>query len=344
MALPGNGTIPAVSAARIRLAKRAGTTILDLIKSNTTARAILTQAAFDNAIAVDMAIGGSTNTTLHLPAIAHEAGIKLTLDRFDEISRVTPSLVKLSPSGPHHLQDLDEAGGVSAVMGELMKGDLIDGRARTVSGPSLAEIVAKSDRYGNVIRSLDEPHLPEGGIAVLRGNLAPEGSVVKASAVVDRMMRHRGPARVFDGEGLALETILSGAINPGDVVVIRYEGPRGGPGMPEMLLATAAISGQGLDDRVALITDGRFSGATRGAAIGHVCPEAIECGLIALIEEGDPIEIDITHRTLTLDVSHEVLEARRLQWEPPGPRATTGLLARYAACVRPASEGAILGQ
>ena len=344
IALPGNGTIPAVSAARIRLAKRAGTAILDLINSNTTARVILTQSAFDNAIAVDMAIGGSTNTTLHLPAIAHEAGIKLTLDRFDEISRRTPSLVKLSPSGPHHLQDLGEAGGVSAVMGELMKGDLIDGRARTVSGLSLAEVVAKSDRYGDVIRSLDQPHLPEGGIAVLRGNLAPEGSVVKASAVVDGMLQHRGPARVFDGEPAALEAIRSGGINPGDVVVIRYEGPRGGPGMPEMLLATAAISGQGLDDRVALITDGRFSGATRGAAIGHVCPEAIECGLIALIEEGDAIAIDIPQRTLTLDVATDVLAERRRRWQPPVLREVTGLLSRYASHVRPAAEGAILGK
>jgi dihydroxy-acid dehydratase len=344
MALPGNGTIPAVSAARLRLAKRAGGAILRLIETETTARQILTQAAFDNAIAVDMAIGGSTNTALHLPAIAHEAGISLTLDRFDEISRRTPSLVKLSPSGPYHLQDLGEAGGVSAVMGELMKADLIDGRARTVAGQSIADVVADASRYGDVIRPLDHPHLPEGGIAVLRGNLAPDGCVVKASAVVEGMLQHRGPARVFDGEEAALATIHSGGINPGDVVVIRYEGPRGGPGMPEMLLATAAIAGQGLDDRVALITDGRFSGATRGAAIGHVCPEAREGGMIALIEEGDVIDIDIPSRALTLDVGSDILELRRLHWHAPAPRVTTGLLSRYASQVRPAAEGAILGQ
>jgi dihydroxy-acid dehydratase len=343
MALPGNGTIPAVSAARLRLAKRAGTAILRLIETETTARQILTQAAFDNAIAVDMAIGGSTNTALHLPAIAHEVGISLTLDRFDEISRRTPSLVKLSPSGPYHLQDLGEAGGVSAVMNELLKADLMDGCVPTVSGCSLADVVEKASRYGDVIRPIDQPHLPEGGIAVLRGNLAPDGCVVKASAVVEGMLQHRGPARVFDGEVAALETIHSGGINPGDVVVIRYEGPRGGPGMPEMLLATAAIAGQGLDDRVALITDGRFSGATRGAAIGHVCPEALEGGAIALIEEGDVIVIDIPSRALTLDVGSDVLESRRSQWQPPAPRVTTGLLGRYANQVRPAAEGAILG-
>ena len=342
MALPGNGTIPAVSAARLRLAKRAGGAILRLIETDTTARQILTQAAFDNAIAVDMAIGGSTNTALHLPAIAHEAGISLTLDRFDEISRRTPSLVKLSPSGPYHLQDLGEAGGVSAVMGELIKADLIDGRASTVSGQSIADVVAMSERYGDVIRPLDRPHLPEGGIAVLRGNLAPDGCVVKASAVVDGMLQHRGPARVFDGETSALETILDGGISPGDVVVIRYEGPRGGPGMPEMLLATAAIAGQGLDDRVALLTDGRFSGATRGAAIGHVCPEAVEGGMIGVIQEGDVIEIDIPHRSLTLDVDANELERRRTQWQPPAARVTTGLLSRYAKHVSSAAHGAIL--
>jgi dihydroxy-acid dehydratase len=342
MALPGNGTIPAVSAARLRLAKRAGTAILSLIEHDTTSRTILTQEAFDNAIAVDMAIGGSTNTALHLPAIAHEVGISLTLDRFDEISRRTPSLVKLSPSGPYHLQDLGEAGGVSAVMNELLKADLMDGCVPTVSGCSLTEVVEKAGRTGDVIRPIDQPHLPEGGIAVLRGNLAPDGCVVKASAVVDGMLQHRGPARVFDGETTALETILDGGINPGDVVVIRYEGPRGGPGMPEMLLATAAIAGQGLDDRVALLTDGRFSGATRGAAIGHVCPEAVEGGTIALIAEGDPIEIDIAQRTLTLDVDADELERRRTQWQPPAARVTTGLLSRYAKHVSSAAHGAIL--
>ena len=344
MALPGNGTIPAVSAARLRLAKRAGSAILRLVDNELLPRAILTEAAFDNAIAVDMAIGGSTNTTLHLPAIASEVGISLTLERFDEISRRTPSLAKLSPSGVHHLQDLDEAGGIPAVMSELLRGGLVDGTARSVAGISIADVIVGAQRHGDVIRSIEDPHLPEGGIAVLRGNLAPDGCVVKASAVVQGMLQHRGPARVFDSEAAALETILDDGIDPGGVVVIRYEGPRGGPGMPEMLLATAAISGQGLDDRVALLTDGRFSGATRGAAIGHVCPEASEGGPIALIEDGDPIEIDIPHRLLILDVSAETLEARRAQWRSPAPRVATGMLARYAAAVHSAAEGAILGR
>ncbi len=344
MALPGNGTIPAVSAARLRLAKRAGAAILRLIEQGTTPRAVLTETVFDNAIAVDMAIGGSTNTALHLPAIAHEAGIRLTLDRFDEISRRTPSLVKLSPSGPHHLQDLDEAGGIPAVIGELLRGGLVDGRVRTVAAATLADAIAGARRRGDVIRSIDDPYRADGGIAVLRGNLAPDGSVVKAGAVVDGMLRHRGPARVFDKEVTALETILRGGIDPGDIVVIRYEGPRGGPGMPEMLLATAAISGRGLDDRVALLTDGRFSGATRGAAIGHVGPEAALGGPIALIEDGDMIEIDIPGRAVTLDVDADALEARRAEWRPPAPHAETGLLARYAASVRPASEGATIGR
>jgi dihydroxy-acid dehydratase len=342
MALPGNGTIPAVSAARLRLAKRAGAAVLRLAENGVTPRDILTEAAFGNAIAVDMAIGGSTNTALHLPAIAHNAGVRLTLDRFDEISRRTPSLVKLSPSGPHHLQDLDEAGGIPAVMAELLRGGLLDGAARTVAGTAVADAISTAHRQGDVIRPIGDPHRADGGIAVLRGNLAPDGCVVKAGAVVDRMLRHCGPARVFDGEVAALEAILDGRIDAGDVVVIRYEGPRGGPGMPEMLLATAAISGRGLDDRVALLTDGRFSGATRGAAIGHIGPEAAEGGPIALIEDGDPIEIDIPGRTLTLDVDSETLEARSVRWNPPAARVTTGLLARYAVSVRPAAEGAIL--
>jgi len=344
LALPGNGTIPAVHAARLRLAKQAGEIILRLIEENTTPRRILTEAAFDNAIAVDMAIGGSTNTALHLPAIGHEAGIALTLDRFDEISRRTPSLVKLSPSGPHHLQDLDQAGGVPAVMAELLGAGLLDGTTRTVAGKTLEEALTGIERQGDVIRPIGNSRRADGGIAVLRGNLAPEGCVVKASAVDEAMRRHRGPARVFDSEADALETILGAGIEPGDVLVIRYEGPCGGPGMPEMLLATAAISGQGLDDRVALLTDGRFSGATRGAAIGHIGPEAALGGPIAWIEDGDPIEIDIPGRTLTLHVDAETIEARRARWRPPAPRATTGLLARYAASVGPAANGAVLRQ
>jgi len=344
LALPGNGTIPAVYAARMRLAKRAGEIILSLIEDNRTPRDILTGSALDNAIAVDMAIGGSTNTALHLPAIAREAGIRLTLDRFDEISRRTPSLVKLSPTGPHHLQDLDEAGGVPAVMAELLRGGLIDDSATSVAGGTIASAIADAKRLGDVIRPIDSPYRADGGIAILRGNLAPDGCVVKASAVDERMRQHRGPARVFDGEAAALNAILDGEIKPGDVAVIRYEGPRGGPGMPEMLLATAAITGQRLDDRVALITDGRFSGATRGAAIGHVSPEAAVGGPIAWIEDGDTIVIDIPNRSLTLEVDKRTLEARKARWENPTPREHTGLLARYTSMVRPAAEGAVLGR
>ena len=344
MALPGNGTIPAVHAARLRLAKRAGRAVLRLMQDNVTPRTVLNEAAFNNAIAVDMAIGGSTNTALHLPAIAHEAGIRLSLDRFDEISRRTPSLVKLSPSGPHHLQDLDEAGGIPAVMAELLQGNLLDSTAITVEGVSVAKAVGGSRRQGDIIRPINNPHRSEGGIAVLRGNLAPDGCVVKASAVVDSMLQHRGPARVFDGEADALDTILGGGIVAGDVIVIRFEGPIGGPGMPEMLLATAAIAGQGLDDRVALLTDGRFSGATRGAAVGHICPEASVGGPLAWIEDGDPIEIDIPARRLTIDIDSEALEARRAKRPLPAPRVTRGLLARYASSVGPAAEGAILSR
>jgi len=342
LALPGNGTIPAVHAGRLRLAKAAGRRLLDLVRNDVTPRDILTEAAFDTAIAVDMAIGGSTNTALHLPAIAREAGIPLTLDRFDEISRRTPSLVKLSPAGPHHLQDLDEAGGIPAVMAELARAGLIDPSLPTVAKAARSDVLRNAVRRGDVVRSIEEPYSSEGGIAILRGNLAPDGCVVKAGAVVQGMHRHRGPARVFDEEEAALSSILGGGITAGDVVVIRYEGPRGGPGMPEMLLATAAIAGQGLDDRVALITDGRFSGATRGAAIGHVGPEAADGGPIASIEEGDIIEIDIPERTLTLAVDDETLAARKSRFTPPAPRATTGLLARYAASVGPASGGAVL--
>mgnify|MGYP001067269519 CR=1 FL=1 len=343
MALPGNGTIPAVHAARLHLAKQAGRAILRLVEQGTIPRSILTEAAFDNAIAVDMAIGGSTNTALHLPAIAAEAGIRLTLNRFDEISRRTPSLVKLSPVGPHHLQDLDEAGGIPAVMAELLRGGLIDGDSPSVEGERIGAVVEKATRWGNVIRSIDSPHSDEGGIAVLWGNLAPDGSVVKASAVDEGMRQHRGPARVYDGEEAALDAIQGAKINPGDVVVIRYEGPRGGPGMPEMLLATAAISGAGLDDRVALITDGRFSGATRGAAIGHVGPEAAVGGTIAQVEDGDPITIDIPNRMLNLDVDEKTLAAREAVWKPPCPRVKAGFLVRYASQVRSAAEGAVLG-
>jgi dihydroxy-acid dehydratase len=342
MALPGNGTIPAVAAARLRLAKQAGKQIMELLSKQILPRQILTQEAFENAIAVDMAIGGSTNTVLHLPAIAHEAGLKLPLELFDAVSRRTPYLVKLRPSGPHHMEDFDEAGGVPAVMAELLEQNLLRGGLLTVTGKSVAENAQGRRRPSEVIRSVEEAHRPDGGIAVLWGNLAPDGAVVKAAAVSPEMMAFRGPARVFDGEELALEAILGGGIQPGDVIVIRYEGPRGGPGMREMLMPTSALAGMGLDDGVALLTDGRFSGATRGSAVGHVSPEAALGGTIALVEEGDEIEVDIPNRRLSLLVSDSELARRRESWVPRAPKAAGGYLARYAALVSSANEGAIL--
>jgi dihydroxy-acid dehydratase len=342
MGLPGNGTIPAVTAARVRLAKHAGMQILSLVANNVRPRDIMTLAAFENAIATDMAIGGSTNTVLHLPAIAHDAGVKLPLDLYNVISDRTPYLVKLRPSGPHHMQDLDEAGGIPAVMGLLLEKGLIRGDLPTVTGKSTAQNVRPVNQHTAVIRPLASPHSANGGLAILKGNLAPDGGVVKAAAVAPEMMHHTGPARVFDGEEVALAAILGGGIKPGDVIVIRYEGPRGGPGMREMLMPTSAIAGMGLDTNVALITDGRFSGATRGAAIGHVSPEAAGGGPIALVQEGDLIEIDVQRRALTLHVAEAELERRRAHWSPPTPRIQSGYLARYAAHVTSASEGAIL--
>lgn len=342
MGLPGNGTIPAVTGARLRLAKRAGMQVMELVRRNILPRDVMTEAAFENGIAVDMAIGGSTNTVLHLPAIAHQAGISLPLEVFDAVSSRTPYLVKLSPAGPHHMQDLDQAGGIPAVMAELLSHGLLHGDAQTATGRTVAENLEGAHRYGEVIRPADAPHRPDGGIAILRGNLAPEGAVVKAGAVLPERMHHRGPARVFDSEESALEAILDGHIKPGDVVVIRYEGPRGGPGMREMLMPTSALAGMGLDDQVTLVTDGRFSGATRGSAIGHVSPEAAAGGPIALVQEGDEIELDIPDKQLTLHVSEEELSRRREVWEAPTPRVTGGYLARYAAMVSSASEGAIL--
>ena len=342
MGLPGNGTVPAVTAARIRLAKAAGAQVMELVARGIRPRDVMTAAAFENAIAVDMALGGSTNTVLHLLAIAHAAGIDLPLDRFDRISARTPYLVKLSPSGPHHMQDLDEAGGVPAVMAELHRGELIHGDALTVTGRTVAENLDGVRRRTDVIRPLSDPHRPDGGIAILWGNLAPAGAVVKAGAVRPEMAHHRGPARVFASEEEAMAAILGGKIQPGDVVVIRYEGPRGGPGMREMLLPTSALAGMGLDDKVALITDGRFSGATRGAAVGHVSPEAAVGGPIGLIEEGDTIEIDIPGKRLELLVPDDELDRRREEWTPPPPRVSSGYLARYAAIVGDASTGAVL--
>lgn len=342
MALPGNGTIPAVTGARLRLAKRAGMEIMRLVHDEIHPREIMTAAAFENAIAVDMAIGGSTNTVLHLPAIAHEVGLLLSLKVFDAISSRTPYLVKLRPSGAHHMEDLDEAGGVPAVMGELLGQKLLRGESMTVTGRTVAENLSEVRRRSEVIRPVGDPHRPDGGIAILWGNLAPDGAVVKAAAVGPDMMRHHGPARVFDGEEPALGAILGGGIEAGDVIVIRYEGPRGGPGMREMLMPTSALAGRGLDDKVALVTDGRFSGATRGSAVGHVSPEASRGGTIALVQEGDEIELDIPNRRLTVLIPEAELNQRRKRWTPPEPKVTSGYLARYAAMVSSADEGAIL--
>jgi dihydroxy-acid dehydratase len=342
MGLPGNGTIPAVSSARIRLAKQAGMRIVRLVDEGVCPRDIMTDAAFENAIGVDMAIGGSTNTVLHLPAIAHEAGVALPLEKFADISARTPYLVKLSPSGSHHMQDLDEAGGVPAVMAELLRSGLLHGETVTVTGHTVEDNLEGVDRKTDVIHAGNAPYRVDGGIAILRGNLAPDGAVVKAAAVLPKMMHHQGPARVFDREEDALDEILGGGIQPGDVIVIRYEGPRGGPGMREMLMPTSAVAGMGLDDKVALLTDGRFSGATRGAAVGHVSPEAASGGPIALVRDGDVVDVDIERRTLTLKVPEEELKRRRDAWQAPRPRVTDGYLARYAAVVSSASEGAIL--
>ncbi len=341
IALPGNGTIPAISAARVRLAKYAGMQIMHLLRKGILPSDIMTEAAFENAIAVDMAIGGSTNTVLHLLAVAHEAGVALPLERFDEVSRRTPYLVKLSPTGVHHMQDLDEAGGVPAVMAELLHRDLLHGTARSVTGKTVAENLNGVRRRSDTIRPADDPYRADGGIAILWGNLAPDGSVVKAAAVRPEMAHHRGPARVFNDEESAMKAILEGRIQSGDVVVIRYEGPRGGPGMREMLMPTSCLAGMGLDDKVALLTDGRFSGATRGAAIGHISPEAASGGPIALVQEGDEIEIDIPQKRLTLLISEQEMTRRRRAWKPPAPKVQGGYLARYAALVASAGKGAV---
>jgi len=343
IALPGNGTIPAVDADRIRLGKWAGQQVMALIEMDLRPEHILTRAAFENAITLDMAVGGSTNTVLHLPAIAHEAEIELPLELFDELSARIPYLARLSPAGPLHMQDLNEAGGVSAVLKELSKRDLLHLNQPTVTGRTLGESIASGKILRpEVIHPVDDPIAPTGGIAILRGNLAPDGAVVKAAAVAPEMMVHEGPARVFDGEEEAVRAILEGDIRAGDVVVIRCEGPKGGPGMREMLIPTSAITGMGLGDKVALLTDGRFSGASRGAAIGHISPEAMEGGAIGLVKEGDRILIDIPSKRLTLLVSDEELSLRRARWQPAPPRVTKGYLARYMALVTSASTGAVL--
>ena len=343
MALPGNGTIPAVMSARYRLAKEAGMKVMDLVRADLKPRDIMTQAAFENALAVDMALGCSTNSMLHLPAIAHECGIKLDLSVANEISKRTPNLCHLAPAGESYIEDLDRAGGIPAVMAELNKIGAIHTEPVTVTGKTVGENIAGAEVLDrSIIRPVEDPFGKEGGIAVLKGNLAPDGCVVKRSAVAPEMMRHTGPARVFDCEEDAIDAIFGGRIKPGDVVVIRYEGPKGGPGMREMLNPTSAIVGSGLGHCVALITDGRFSGATRGAAIGHVSPEAAVGGPIALIREGDEVTIDIPANTITMAVSDEELARRRAEWTPRAPRITTGYLARYAKLVTSGMSGAVL--
>jgi dihydroxy-acid dehydratase len=344
LALPGNGTIPAVYGKRRELARYAGARLMELFNEERTPRSVLTREAFENAIAVDMAIGGSSNTILHLMAIAAEAGVDLDLDTFDRIGRRTPRLCDLSPGGRHHLEDLYQAGGIQAVMKELASKDLIHLDAMTLSGRTVGQNVeAARIKRRDVIREIDNPYDADGGLAILYGNLAPQGAVVKKSAVLPEMLKHRGPARVFDIEEEAVVAIFGGAIKSGDVVVIRYEGPKGGPGMREMLVATMAIVARKLDAEVALITDGRFSGATKGESVGHISPEAMEGGPLAIVAEGDMIEIDIPQRTLNLDLPQAEIDRRLARWSaPPLKRDVAPYLKRYSALVTSASTGAVL--
>ena len=343
MALKGNGTIPAVYSDRIQLAKHAGMKIMELLEKNIRPRDIMTEDAFRNALTMDMALGCSTNSMLHLPAIAHECGIDLNLDIANEISSHTPNLCHLAPAGRTYMEDLNEAGGIYAVMNEINKLGLLKTDLITVTGKTIAENIAGCvNKNPDVIRTVDNPYSTTGGIAVLRGNLAPDSCVVKRSAVAPEMLKHSGPARVFDCEEDAMDAINSGSINDGDVVVIRYEGPKGGPGMREMLNPTSAIMGRGQGGTVALITDGRFSGATRGASIGHVSPEAAVGGPIALVKDGDIIDIDINANTINVRLSDEELAERRAQWKPREPKITTGYLARYASLVTSGNRGAVL--
>ena len=343
MGLPGNGTIPAVYSERIRLAKHAGMQVMELYRKNIRPRDIMTKEAILNALTVDMALGCSTNSMLHLPAIAHEIGMDFEIDFANGISAKTPNLCHLAPAGPTYMEDLNEAGGVYAVMNELNKKNLLNTECMTVTGKTVGENIAGCvNKNPEVIRPIDNPYSQTGGLAVLKGNIAPDGSVVKRSAVVEEMLVHEGPARVFECEEDAITAIKGGQIHPGDVVVIRYVGPKGGPGMPEMLNPTSAIAVMGLGSSVALITDGRFSGASRGASIGHVSPEAAVGGPIALIEEGDIIEIDIPNLKLNVRVSDEELAARKEKWQPREPEVTTGYLARYASMVTSGNRGAVL--
>ena len=343
MGLPYNGTALSDTGERIRMAKTAGIKIMELLENDVRPRDILTEKAFLNAMTVDMAMAGSTNTVLHLPAIAHEAGLRLDLTDFDAASARTPYLAKLSPSGVHHMEDLHRAGGIPALMHELNKKGLIETDIPTVTGATVGENIAFTPVTDyEVIRAVDEPYRDRGGLAILYGNLAEDGAVVKESAVAPEMLKHSGPAVVFDSEDDAIAAITGGKIKPGDVIVIRYEGPKGGPGMREMLGPTSTIAGMGLDKDVALLTDGRFSGASRGASIGHISPEALAGGMIALINDGDLIDIDIPGRSLSLRVAEEELEARRKELVHPEPRVKTGYLARYARLVTSANTGAVL--
>ena len=343
MGLQGNGTIPAVYSERIKLAKHAGMQVMEMYKQNIRPKDIMTKEAFMNALTMDMVLGCSTNSMLHLPAIAHEAGVELNMEIANEVSAKTPNLCHLAPAGPTYMEDLNEAGGIYAVMNEVSKKGLLNLDCMTVTGKTVGENIKNCiNKNTEVIRPVDNPYSQTGGIAVLRGNLAPDTAVVKRSAVVPEMMVHEGPARVFDCEEDAITAIKDGKIVAGDVVVIRYEGPKGGPGMREMLNPTSAIAGMGLGSCVALITDGRFSGASRGASIGHVSPEAAVGGPIALVNEGDRIRIDIPNNKLELLVSEEELEKRRAAWKPRQPKITTGYLARYASMVTSGNRGAIL--
>ena len=342
MGLPGNGTIPAVYSERIRLAKTAGMKIMELFEKDLRPADIMTAAAFHNAMSIDMAIGCSTNSVLHLMAIASEAGVQISLAKFNEVSAVTPHLCKISPAGNHHMEDLYRAGGVQALFNELNRKGLIEVNAQTVTALTVGENIESTPvRDYSVIRPVNDPYSESGGLAILFGNLAMEGAVVKKGAVAPEMMQHQGPARVFESEEEAVEAILANKIVAGDVIVIRNEGPRGGPGMREMLTPTSTIAGMGLDKEVALITDGRFSGATRGASIGHVSPEAAAGGIIALVEEGDLIRIDIPALKLELLVDEDVLEARKTKWQAPDLKIKTGYMKRYAQMVQSASTGAI---
>ena len=343
IALPGNGTIPAVYSKRLLLAKHAGMQVMEMYRKNIRPRDIMTKEAFMNALTMDMALGCSTNSMLHLPAIAHEAGVELNVDIANEISARTPNLCHLAPAGPTYIEDLNEAGGIYAVMKEISKKGLLNLDCMTVTGRTVGENIKDCvNRNPEVIRPVENPYSQTGGIAILKGNLAPDSAVVKRSAVAPEMLKHEGPARVFDCEEDAIDAIKSGRIVAGDVVVIRYEGPKGGPGMREMLNPTSAIAGMGLGSTVALITDGRFSGASRGASIGHASPEAAVGGPIALVEEGDIISIDIDNHELNVLVSDQEMEARKAKWQPRTPQVTTGYLARYASLVTSADRGAVL--